>query len=77
MPERVAIVGSGFIGRAWAIAFARAGWEVRLWDPAGGAVEGCLATVGGLIDDLASQDLLDGQAPAAPCRSSRRPVAGR
>jgi 3-hydroxyacyl-CoA dehydrogenase len=65
MPERVAIVGSGFIGRAWAIAFARAGWEVRLWDPAAGAVESCLANVGGLIEDLTSQDLLDGQPPDA------------
>ena len=29
----VAIVGSGLIGRAWAIVFARAGWNVRLTDP--------------------------------------------
>jgi 3-hydroxyacyl-CoA dehydrogenase len=65
MPERVAIVGSGFIGRAWAIAFARAGWEVRLWDPQAGAVEACLATVGGLIGDLADQGLLEGQEPPA------------
>lgn len=28
----VAIVGSGFIGRAWAISFARAGHAVRMWD---------------------------------------------
>ena len=29
---RVAVVGSGFIGRAWAITFARAGHDVALWD---------------------------------------------
>ena len=29
----VAIIGSGLIGRAWANVFARAGWQVRLWDP--------------------------------------------
>ena len=29
----VAIVGTGLIGRAWALAFARAGCDVRLWDP--------------------------------------------
>ena len=29
-----AIIGSGFIGRAWAISFARAGARVRLWDQA-------------------------------------------
>ena len=28
----VAIVGSGFIARAWAISFARAGHDVRMWD---------------------------------------------
>jgi L-gulonate 3-dehydrogenase len=30
---QVAIVGAGLIGRAWAVIFARAGWEVRLTDP--------------------------------------------
>ena len=74
MTERVAIVGAGLIGRAWAIAFARAGWEVRLWDPTGGAVESCLATVGGLLDDLAAQGLLEGQAPDA-VRARMAPAA--
>src|SRR5437762_7567784 len=32
-----AVIGSGFIGRAWAISFARAGSCVRLWDQAEGA----------------------------------------
>ena len=31
--RRVAIVGVGLIGRAWAAIFARAGWNVRLTDP--------------------------------------------
>jgi 3-hydroxyacyl-CoA dehydrogenase len=31
--RRVAIVGVGLIGRAWAAIFARAGWNVRLSDP--------------------------------------------
>jgi L-gulonate 3-dehydrogenase len=30
--SKVAIVGAGFIGRAWAISFARAGHSVALWD---------------------------------------------
>ena len=29
----VAIIGAGLIGRAWSNVFARAGWQVRLWDP--------------------------------------------
>jgi 3-hydroxyacyl-CoA dehydrogenase len=31
--QRVAIVGAGLIGCAWAAIFARAGWQVRLTDP--------------------------------------------
>jgi len=31
--RKVAIVGAGLIGRAWATIFARAGWHVRLTDP--------------------------------------------
>src|SRR6516162_634756 len=31
--RKVAIVGAGLIGRAWATIFARAGWNVRLTDP--------------------------------------------
>ena len=27
---RVAIIGSGLIGRAWAMVFARAGWDAAL-----------------------------------------------
>ena len=32
----IAIVGSGLIGRAWAISFARGGHEVRLYDETAG-----------------------------------------
>ena len=31
-PGRVAIIGAGLIGRAWAMIFARAGWEAVLYD---------------------------------------------
>ena len=34
--SKVAVVGSGFIGRAWAITFARAGHEVRALGPGSG-----------------------------------------
>jgi 3-hydroxyacyl-CoA dehydrogenase len=30
--QSVAIVGAGLVGQGWAIVFARAGWEVRLFD---------------------------------------------
>jgi len=33
MSRNIAVIGSGLIGRAWAIVFARAGCNVRMWDP--------------------------------------------
>jgi len=60
-----AIVGSGFIGRAWAISFARAGANVRLWDQADGAAEKAVTYIAGVLDDLAANDLLNGQATSA------------
>ena len=32
MTNRVAMVGSGLIGTGWAVVFARAGWDVSLYD---------------------------------------------
>lgn len=57
----VAIVGSGFIGRAWAISFARAGHEVRMWDQSPAATGGARAYIEGVLGDLAANDLLRGQ----------------
>ena len=59
-----AIVGSGFIGRAWAISFARAGANVRLWDQADGAAHKAIDYISGVLEDLAQNDLLNGQTPA-------------
>lgn len=33
MTRTIAVIGSGLIGRAWAVVFARAGFSVRVWDP--------------------------------------------
>ena len=63
-PVNTAIVGSGFIGRAWAISFARAGSTVRLWDEADGAADRAIAFVSGVLEDLHANDLLNGQTPA-------------
>lgn len=59
---KVAIVGSGFIGRAWAISFARAGHDVRMWDQSPAATEGAHDYIAGVLGDLAANDLLRGQA---------------
>jgi len=61
----VAIVGSGFIGRAWAISFARAGHDVRLWDRLPAATGGARDYIAGVLGDLAVNDLLRGQTPDA------------
>lgn len=57
----VAIVGSGFIGRAWAISFARAGHDVRMWDQSPAATGGARDYIAGVLGDLAANDLLRGQ----------------
>ena len=57
----VAIVGTGLIGRAWAISFARAGHEVRLYDEAAGAAEKAIAFAREMAKPLETEGLLDGQ----------------
>jgi 3-hydroxyacyl-CoA dehydrogenase len=60
---KTAVIGSGFIGRAWAISFARAGASVRLWDQAEGAARKAIEYIAGVLADLGRNDLLNGQAP--------------
>jgi L-gulonate 3-dehydrogenase len=43
--EKIAIIGSGLIGRAWAMVFARAGHSVKLYDAAPGAAEKALGLI--------------------------------
>jgi L-gulonate 3-dehydrogenase len=64
MPK-VAIIGTGFVGRAWAISLARAGHEVALWDADSNAVAAALAFVQSVLPDLTAFDLLEGETPAA------------
>ncbi|MEJ8473214.1 3-hydroxyacyl-CoA dehydrogenase [Roseibium algae] len=61
--SKIAIVGSGFIGRAWAISFARAGYDVCLWDVDPGAPNAALSYIGEVLKDLEDNDLLNGQTP--------------
>lgn len=59
----VAIIGSGFIGRAWAISFARAGHAVRLWDAVEAAPAAARDYIAGVLPDLARNDLLGDATP--------------
>ena len=58
--SKVAIVGAGFIGRAWAISFARAGHTIALWDGDASAPGKALSYIEKLLPDLEAQDLLNG-----------------
>jgi L-gulonate 3-dehydrogenase len=57
---KIAIIGSGFIGRAWAITFARAGNHVVMWDREGDAPIKALAYIDTVLPDLLENDLLGG-----------------
>jgi L-gulonate 3-dehydrogenase len=59
---KAAIIGSGFVGRAWAISFARARCEVALWDQDKDAPGKALAYIERLLPDLEANDLLNGAA---------------
>jgi 3-hydroxyacyl-CoA dehydrogenase len=61
---RIAIVGSGFVGRAWAISYARAGHDVVLWDADAEAPGGALDYIDGVLPELAANGLLADQEPA-------------
>jgi len=49
--EKIAIVGAGLIGRAWAMVFARAGHEVAMFDAAPGAVDKALGLIGAGLNE--------------------------
>jgi 3-hydroxyacyl-CoA dehydrogenase len=68
----VAIVGSGLIGRSWAIVFARGGWDVRLSDPSPEALGNAPRLIREGLDELASYNIVDNAAEAA----ARVSVAG-
>ena len=63
--SKVAIIGTGLVGRAWAIVFARAGHSVALWDEDSGAPARALTFVDEVLPELARNDLLLARAPEA------------
>ena len=64
MPS-VAIVGAGLIGRAWAIVFSRAGWDVRMTDPHAPTLAAAPGLVRAGLDELAKHGLVTDPAGAA------------
>ena len=62
--EKIAIVGAGLVGRAWAIVFARAGYPVMLYDANPDTVAQSLAAVESSLQDLKEFGLIS-EAPSA------------
>lgn len=49
--EKIAIIGSGLIGRAWAMVYARAGHAVTIWDKVPQAMQSAIGLIeAGLVD---------------------------
>jgi 3-hydroxyacyl-CoA dehydrogenase len=69
---RVAIIGSGLIGRAWAMVFARAGWDAAMYDAVGGVADEALGLVAEGLEELAKHGLVrDPKGAAARVRAAK------
>jgi len=55
----IAVVGSGLIGQAWAIVFARGGHNVKMWDGDPTAVDTGISLIAGQVADLKEAGLID------------------
>ncbi|MCH9670705.1 MAG: 3-hydroxyacyl-CoA dehydrogenase [Gammaproteobacteria bacterium] len=65
MSKKVAVVGTGLVGRAWSIVFARGGFDVCLWDPVEGAAAAARENVERMLPELEGFDLLRQQSSEA------------
>lgn len=73
MTGTAAIIGAGLIGRGWSIVFARSGWQVRLYDLSGAALDQAMTTIGESLADLAAYGLI--QEPPETVLGRITPVA--
>jgi 3-hydroxyacyl-CoA dehydrogenase len=60
-----AIVGAGLIGCSWANVFARAGWNVRVWDPLVAQRAAAPGRISGSLEELAGYGLVADAGAAA------------
>ncbi len=65
MARKMAVVGAGLIGRAWAMVFARAGWDVALYDPVAAALDAAAALCAEGLAEQHRQGLCEDPAGAA------------
>ncbi|SAL03531.1 3-hydroxyacyl-CoA dehydrogenase [Caballeronia fortuita] len=57
--NNIAVIGSGRIGRAWAIVFAKSGFNVTIHDASKEMLAGAIPSIRETLKDFASFDLLD------------------
>lgn len=57
--KRIAVVGAGLVGIGWAIVFARAGCDVRVYDRDRALLDRLPEQLAGILDDLVAAGLLD------------------
>ncbi len=68
--EKIAIIGTGLIGRAWAMVFARAGHLVKLYDTVPGAADKALALIEEGLTELKEFGLIGEAAGVVAARVS-------
>ena len=69
---KVAVIGAGLIGRAWAMVFARAGWDAAMYDAVDGVADKALGLIAEGLDELARHGLV-----ADPRGSAKRVRAAK
>jgi L-gulonate 3-dehydrogenase len=69
--SKIALVGLGLVGRAWAISFARAGHDVALFDDKEEAADGALRFADAVLPELAEHGLIRDPPAAVRARMSR------
>ena len=74
MPDKIAIIGAGLVGSAWAIVFARAGHRVALYDGTEGQCEAALDRIETNLEALEGHGL-DRRSKQPPGRASPSPRA--
>ena len=56
---KIALVGAGVVGSSWSIVFARAGYEVRVYDAKPSTRDGVIASARSVATDLAAHGLIE------------------
>lgn len=69
----VGVVGAGLIGRAWAMVFARAGIQVKIYDASQPALAACMGLIADLVSDMHANTLV--HEPVADILARITPVA--